>query len=70
MLDWQRRGAREQLVASFGFVFDHLETLYDLDVVVAEFAREHGIDYRRVPMPNDADDVVEALATTVETPAR
>ena len=62
MLDWQRRGARRQLVASFGFVFDHLEVLYDLDVVVREFAEAHGIEYRRVPMPNDDRTVVEALA--------
>jgi protoporphyrin/coproporphyrin ferrochelatase len=65
MLDWQRRGARRQLVASFGFVFDHLEVLYDLDVVVREFAEGHGIEYLRVPMPNDADEVVEALTARV-----
>jgi protoporphyrin/coproporphyrin ferrochelatase len=65
MLDWRRRGARRQLVASFGFVFDHLEVLYDLDVVVREFAEGHGIDYRRVPMPNDHEAVVEALATRI-----
>jgi protoporphyrin/coproporphyrin ferrochelatase len=67
MVDWQGRGARTQLVASFGFVFDHLEVLYDLDVVVREYAGSHGIDYRRVPMPNDADEVVEALAARVES---
>jgi protoporphyrin/coproporphyrin ferrochelatase len=65
MLDWQRRGFSRQLVASFGFVFDHLEVLYDLDVVVKEFADAHGIDYARVPMPNDADEVVDALAARV-----
>ncbi len=69
MLDWRQRGARSQLVASFGFVFDHLEVLYDLDVVVREFAEAHGIDYHRVPMPNDDDAVVEALAATVEGPS-
>jgi protoporphyrin/coproporphyrin ferrochelatase len=69
MLDWQRRGARRQWVASFGFVFDHLEVLYDLDVVVREFAEAHGIEYRRIPMPNDADEVVEALAARVLAPA-
>jgi protoporphyrin/coproporphyrin ferrochelatase len=69
MLHWQRQGAERQLVASFGFVFDHLEVLYDLDVVVREFAEGHGIEYRRVPMPNDADEVVEALATRVLAPA-
>jgi len=70
MLDWQRRGARRQLVASFGFVFDHLEVLYDLDVVTREFAEGHGIEYRRVPMPNDNEAVVEALAARMlEDPA-
>jgi protoporphyrin/coproporphyrin ferrochelatase len=68
MVDWKARGARSQLVASFGFVFDHLEVLYDLDVVVRDFANEQGIDYRRVPMPNDADEVVEALAARVFGP--
>ncbi len=69
MLDWRARGARSQLVASFGFVFDHLEVLYDLDVVLKEYATTQGIDYHRVPMPNDADEVVQALAATVEAPA-
>ncbi|HXQ79542.1 MAG TPA: ferrochelatase [Thermoplasmata archaeon] len=68
MLDWRRRGARHQLVASFGFVFDHLEVLYDLDVVVREFAERNGIEYRRVPMPNDAEAVVRALAARVLAP--
>jgi len=65
MLDWERKGAHRQVVASFGFVFDHLEVLYDLDVVIREFAQAHGVEYRRVPMPNDADEVVEALARRV-----
>jgi protoporphyrin/coproporphyrin ferrochelatase len=68
MVGWLAQGARTQLVASFGFVFDHLEVLYDLDVVVREFATAHGIDYHRVPMPNDADEVVEALAARVLKP--
>ena len=69
MVDWKGRGARSQVVASFGFVFDHLEVLYDLDVVIREFAETHGVDYRRVPMPNDAEEVVEALAARVVGPA-
>lgn len=69
MLDWQRQGAQRQVVASFGFVFDHLEVLYDLDVVVREFAEKHAIEYQRVPMPNDADEVVEALAARIRAPS-
>ncbi len=67
--EWHARGARSPLVASFGFVFDHLEVLYDLDVVIREFEDREGMEYRRVPMPNDADDVVEALAARVNAPA-
>jgi protoporphyrin/coproporphyrin ferrochelatase len=69
MRDWKARGAARQIVASFGFVFDHLEVLYDLDVVTREYAEAHGIEYVRVPMPNDADDVVEAVASRVLGPA-
>ena len=62
MASWRTKGAARQLVASTGFVFDHLETLYDLDVVVKNGAKERGIEYHRVPMPNDAPEVVEAIA--------
>ena len=65
MNGWKEKGARTQLVASTGFVFDHLETLYDLDVVVRKASVERGIDYRRVPPPNDRPEVVEALARRV-----
>jgi len=68
MVDWKRRGASTQLIASFGFVFDHLEVLHDLDVVVREFAESNGVTYRRVPMPNDAEEVVEALASRILAP--
>lgn len=68
MRGWRDQGARSQIVASAGFVFDHLETLYDLDVVVREAVERDGIEYRRVPMPNDAPDIVEALARRVRDP--
>ncbi|MGI0068200.1 MAG: ferrochelatase [Thermoplasmata archaeon] len=69
MNGWNEKGSRTELVASTGFVFDHLETLYDLDVVVKKAAVDRGIDYRRVPQPNDRPEVVEALARRVLAPA-
>ena len=69
MSEWRERGARTQVVASFGFVFDHLETLYDLDVVIRRFAEEHGITYRRIPMPNASDDLVAALVDVATRPS-
>lgn len=58
-------GSGSVLIAPFGFVFDHLEVLYDLDVVVRGFAEKAGMRYLRAPLPNDADDLVEALAHVV-----
>ncbi len=61
ILEWRARGHPEQLIAPIGFVFEHLEVLYDLDHVVRRFAEEHGVRYRRTPMPNEDDLVVESL---------
>ena len=68
MLDWKRNGVDGQLIASFGFVFDHLETLYDLDVVVKDFVTANGIAYHRVPMPNDHEKIIQALADVAMSP--
>jgi ferrochelatase len=65
MIEWRDRGAREQIVAPIGFLFDHLEVLYDLDVVIRRFAEAHEVRYHRIPMPNDDDRIVEALRAVV-----
>lgn len=44
-----------------GFVNDHLEVLYDLDLEFSLFLREQGISYRRVPLLNDSPDFVSLL---------
>ena len=64
MLEWHGRGHPDQIVAPIGFVFEHLEVLYDLDVVIRAFAEAHGVRYRRVPMPNDDDLLVDAILDT------
>ncbi|MCI4324825.1 MAG: ferrochelatase [Thermoplasmata archaeon] len=61
MRRWKAKGARTHVVASFGFVFDHLEVLYDLDVVVRRFAEDLGLVYRRVPEPNADPKLIDAL---------
>ncbi len=65
---WKDRGQTDQLIAPIGFVFEHLEVLYDLDTVVRAFSEERGVAYRRVPMPNDDDRLVAALAQVVAAP--
>jgi ferrochelatase len=61
-----RSGARRVLVCPIGFVADHLEILYDLDVEAQAFARERGIEIRRTASFNDRPEFVEALAAVVE----
>ncbi len=58
-------GASGLVVAPIGFVSEHLETLYDLDIEVAEEAEALGVPMERVTCPNDHPRFVEALARTV-----
>ncbi|HEY4025004.1 MAG TPA: ferrochelatase [Candidatus Dormibacteraeota bacterium] len=61
----ERSGARRALVCPIGFVADHLEILYDLDVEAMEWARAHGVEVRRTASFNDSPDFIEALAEVV-----
>jgi ferrochelatase len=59
----QGRGAA--VVCSAGFVADHLETLYDLDVEARAIAEEAGIAFARTRMPNADAGFLEVLAAVV-----
>ena len=63
--DLHARGVRRVLVCPVGFVSDHLEIRWDLDVEAAELAAELGLDLRRIEMPNDEPAFVAALAAIV-----
>lgn len=58
-------GVQNILVASVGFVSDHLEILYDIDFEAQERARERGITLRRTEMLNAATDFLDGLADLV-----
>jgi protoporphyrin/coproporphyrin ferrochelatase len=57
--------ARDVLVCPIGFVADHLEILYDLDVEAQEFARQKGIRIRRTQSFNARPEFIDALAQVV-----
>jgi ferrochelatase len=60
-------GVGEVLVVPVSFVSDHIETLYEVDLLFAERARRAGIrDYRRSTALNVHPVFVEALARLVE----
>ena len=58
--------ARRILVCPIGFVADHLEVLYDIDVEAIPFAGERGIEVRRTASFNARPEFIEALAAIVE----
>lgn len=53
------------LVCPCGFVSDHLEVLYDLDIEAADRARARGLAFARTATPNDDPAVMAALARRV-----
>jgi ferrochelatase len=61
----ERSRAHDVLVCPIGFVADHLEILYDLDVEAQAFAREHGIRLRRTRSFNASPVFIDALAQVV-----
>lgn len=59
------RGDRDLVVQSVGFVADHLEILYDLDIEARQAAEARGMSYVRAAMPNDHPEFLAALADVV-----
>ena len=62
----QRQGVERVLVCPVGFVSDHLEIRWDLDVEAQEKAAELGLRLERIEMPNAEPAFVRVLAGIVE----
>jgi len=54
------------LIVPIGFVSDHIEVLYDIDILCREKAESLGMTLRRTPSLNDSERFIEALASIVE----
>ncbi|RUS48663.1 ferrochelatase [Cohnella sp. AR92] len=63
-------GIKAVLVAPVGFVSDHLEVLYDLDIEASKFAAERGVHLERIDMLNDDAQYMNALADTIAKAAQ
>jgi protoporphyrin/coproporphyrin ferrochelatase len=64
-----REGARDLVVVPVGFVCDHVEVLYDLDVEARRVAEAAGVGFHRAPAANDHPDFIAMLADLVERTA-
>ena len=60
-----KEGARHVVVSPVGFVCDHVEVLYDLDVEARWIAAEHGVTLHRAPAMNAHPEFVAMLADLV-----
>jgi ferrochelatase len=58
-------GVRDVLVCPVGFVCDHTEVLYDIDVQAAQHAQKLGLRLRRTASLNDHPQLIAALADVV-----
>ena len=58
-------GVRRMLVVPIGFVCDHTEILFDIDVQAAAAAREAGVELRRTESLNTSPTFIRALAALV-----
>ena len=81
LLDEIRRvasaGATAVVVCPVGFVSDHLEVLYDLDIEADQVAKSVGVGFARTPSLNDDPrflgvlaDVIRRAATDATVPSR
>ena len=60
------KGRRGVVVCPCGFVSDHLEVLYDVDIECKRAAAEHGLELERTASPNDDPAFLDVLASVAQ----
>ena len=63
-------GHQHVLVAPIGFLCDHVEVLYDVDVAFRHYARAKGVTLWRTESLNDSPWLIQALASLVREAIR
>ncbi len=56
----------EAIVAPIGFVCDHVEVLYDLDIEAKKIARDLGVNLVRANCPNDHPTFIRMMSDVIE----
>jgi ferrochelatase len=58
-------GHRQVLVAPIGFICDHVETLFDIDIELKRLAESKGMQLERIPMLNASPALVDILVSVL-----
>jgi protoporphyrin/coproporphyrin ferrochelatase len=61
-----REGHGHVLIAPIGFISDHVEILYDIDIEFRRLAASKGLQLERIPMLNASTALVDTLASVLE----
>lgn len=61
----QAEGVRDVLQVPIGFVADHLEVLYDIDLEAKQKATSLGMTLHRTPLPNARPELVRAVVAAL-----
>jgi protoporphyrin/coproporphyrin ferrochelatase len=67
ILDLKQKGHRGVFIQPVGFVCDHVEVLYDIDIAFKEFAVKQGMRLWRAESLNDSPVLTAALADLART---
>ncbi|MDZ4383675.1 MAG: ferrochelatase [Thermodesulfovibrionia bacterium] len=60
-----KEGVKNLLVVPISFVSDHVETLYEIDILYKELAGRHGINFKRCKSLNTSEKFINALKELV-----
>ena len=64
--DLGSKGVSDTIIAPIGFVCDHVEVLYDLDIEAKQIAESSGIGFVRVACPNDHPTFIAMIAEVIQ----
>ena len=63
--DLASKGVTEVVVVPIGFVCDHVEVLYDLDIEAKKVATDLGLNFARASCPNDHPTFIRMMADVI-----
>ena len=67
ILELKAQGHTGIFVQPIGFLCDHVEVLYDIDIGFQEFAKKHGLRLWRAESLNESPKLIAALAEIVKS---
>ena len=70
ILDLKRSGYGRVFIQPIGFLCDHIEVLYDIDVIFKQFAEKEGLRLWRAESLNHSPLLISALAEIVHSRLR